>query len=657
MSIQLLTDLEGKVGNCPDFRNEALYPLFEAVINSIHAIWERNNTHDGQIIIRINRSPQKNILPDESREEIVGFEIEDNGIGFNDTNMKSFSISDSTYKKNLGCKGIGRFLWLKAFDKVEIDSTYQLEDETYKQRHIFFSLTRGIDPTISPAKNETQHTVVKLIGFKKTYKHLTTAYKTTRKIAQRILEHCLSYYITNKAPRIIVEDSDEKYDLEQMYRDIKDTVETEAFQIKNLDFIIHHLKLYSTYEKMHNLVLCGNGRDVKTESINKMLGTIGQFDENERKFVYAVYVTGSYLDENVDSSRMSFYIPDDGLYLHSDSDYPVSLSELRDAVILRSKKYLAPYLEIVEKAKAEKLHKFIADENPWYSAVVKYCPEVMDEFDLNTSDDKMSEVLAKHRGIAEHKLKVDSSRLLKTQAESIDEIKDQYEQISKKIEDFNKDQLASYMVFRKMIIDLLDKKLQLNKDGKYPNEAIIHDIIFPRKATSDNIDYCDHNLWLIDERLTFHAFAASDLELKQITDSESADRPDIIIFCEIDDDGIAQTVSIIELKKAQRNNYQESIVDQLLKIVRQLDNKQIKAPNGRPINTSTSTRYYCYGICDLTKSVIEDAENHTLVAMKDQRGYYGYVSKLNAYMEILAFDKLIADVRRRHKLFFEKLGI
>ncbi|MHB1002095.1 MAG: hypothetical protein ACYC27_22880 [Armatimonadota bacterium] len=306
--------------------------------------------------------------------------------------------------------------------------------------------------------------------------------------------------------------------------------------------------------------------------------------------------------------------------------------------------------------KDEKLERIVY-ENPSFRSVVKYCPEIIEEFDPNTSDERMYELLAKHKGIAEYKLKLASSKLLKTQVESVDEIKVEYEAIAEKIEDFSRDDLASYMVFRKMIIDLLAKKLESNRDGKYPDEGIIHDIIFPRKATSSTINYNEHNLWLIDERLAFHRFAASDLELRQTTKSHHTDRPDILLFHEIDDNGIATTVSLVELKKAQRTSYKESIIDQLLRIVRKLNDKQIKTPNGRPIHTSADTRYYCYGICDITKTVIEDASNHSFIAMGDQRGYYGHNIDLHAYIEILAFDKLVTDVKRRHKMFFDMLGI
>src|SRR5205085_8312135 len=66
---------------------------------------------------------------------ICSFEIRDNGIGFNEGNYKSFRTSDSDYKP--GAKGIGRFLWLKAFDHVSVESVF-LEDNKYKERKFDF---------------------------------------------------------------------------------------------------------------------------------------------------------------------------------------------------------------------------------------------------------------------------------------------------------------------------------------------------------------------------------------------------------------------------------------------------------------------------------------------------------------------------------------
>lgn len=269
----------------------------------------------------------------------------------------------------------------------------------------------------------------------------------------------------------------------------------------------------------------------------------------------------------------------------------------------------------------------------------------------------MYEILCKYKGKAELAIRKDTENLLKSQSKSIEEIKEKYPALEEKIEQFSKDQLAGCILYRKMIIDLLEKKLRLDDDGKYHNESIIHDIIFPRKTTTDELLFDDHNLWIIDENLTFHQFASSDPELKKISSSDSAKRPDIIIFSEKDEDNVARAVSIIEFKKPQRPNFDKDPVGQMYDIIRDIKDKKVKDLHGRNLFINGSTRFYCYAICDINPEIIKYAENGRFSLLKDDLGYYSYNEHLNAHTEILAFDKIISDVKKRHKIFFEKLGI
>ncbi|WP_156665601.1 hypothetical protein [Rhodococcus phenolicus] len=91
--------------------------------------------------MRIVRSPQVGFdlgltAPGRTAlEPIIGFVVTDNGVGFTAENMKSFETLDSDYKSADGCRGVGRLLWLKAFSKVVVKSTYKGEDGTLQGRH------------------------------------------------------------------------------------------------------------------------------------------------------------------------------------------------------------------------------------------------------------------------------------------------------------------------------------------------------------------------------------------------------------------------------------------------------------------------------------------------------------------------------------------
>jgi hypothetical protein len=650
---QLVTDVKGKIRNLPDFHNEALTPVFEAVANSIQAIEEIDNITHGDIQVKIIH--ENSLLETEIEKKIVAFEIIDNGIGFTDENFKSFCTSDSTYKINKGCKGIGRFLWLKAFDAIEVSSVYK-DDQKFHARNLKLTIN-GIsysNPVVS--NTEQLQTVIKLVGFHDEYYMQPSAYKTTQKIAQRILEHCLSYYITKQAPIITVFDEEEKIVLNDLYDKICNGISTENINIKKVNFLLHHVKLFSTYNKLHNVVLCADHRDVKRCSMTKLIGTSSQIDTGNERFVYAAYVESKYLDNNVNSTRQDFNFPENRKEL-LEKIYPISLSEILDAIEEKSKAYLQEYIEKINSEKKKIVDSYLEKENPTLRAVARYCPEVYTEIEPSASNEKIYEILYAYKGKAEYEIKKLGNKLLKTQYNSIDEIKDEIKDLEDKIECFQKDQLSSYMIFRKLIIDLLKKKLDLNTNGEYNNEDIIHDIIFPRKTTTNDILFDDHNLWLIDERLSFHSFAMSDKPIKDIIKNGSSDRPDICVFNEIDIDNVANSVSLIEFKKPGRRNFDINPVAQVLEYVRKIRNNNITNAHGRPIITNGCTKYYCYAICDINAEIIKFVENNNYSVLKNNLGYSNYVRDLNSHVEILAFDKIVADASQRHRIFFEKLNI
>jgi hypothetical protein len=51
------------------------------------------------------------------------------------------------------------------------------------------------------------------------------------------------------------------------------------------------------------------------------------------------------------------------------------------------------------------------------------------------------------------------------------------------------------------------------------------------------------------------------------------------------------------------------------------------------------------------------AENAQLTLTPDSNGYFGYNPILGVYVEIISFDKLIADAKKRNAVLFDKLGL
>ena len=152
--MDLITNLQGRLKNTalPQTRT-GLLPVFESISNAIHAIEDAGLAMTrGSITLEVIRSSQASFDYEQEPESrvsapIVGFKIVDNGtwrVGFNEDNMKSFLTLDSQYKAPRGGRGVGRLLWLKAFARARIRTTFLENGETPKLREFTFSLHDGV---------------------------------------------------------------------------------------------------------------------------------------------------------------------------------------------------------------------------------------------------------------------------------------------------------------------------------------------------------------------------------------------------------------------------------------------------------------------------------------------------------------------------------
>ena len=234
----MTVNVAGQVGQIKLSLAKALWPLFETVINSIQSL-EDSNVSEKKIIIDALRSEDIQLKTDgqgntvEEPAHFVAFVVTDNGNGFNTENYTSFLEAYSQLKVKKGCKGIGRFLWLKAFDTVTISSTY-FEDDCWHLREFNFALT-GVTPEqndkILESKEVGQRTIVSLKGFRNPYRD-SVAY-SLESLAKKLIEHCLPYFITAKCPQIILQDNrGEMFNLNSYYeKTYKDSLHQDPMEL------------------------------------------------------------------------------------------------------------------------------------------------------------------------------------------------------------------------------------------------------------------------------------------------------------------------------------------------------------------------------------------------------------------------------------------
>lgn len=255
-----LFDIKGQLNTMRLADSKALWPLFEAVVNSIQSIEDSPNKDCGKIVIRAYRKPSTQFAMGQkgTLERFEAFSITDNGNGLNKENFQSFNTAYSTLKVQKGCKGIGRFLWLKAFDSVEVKSVFTENGLFFCREFVFTS--DGIEPEENnQAETSVQEpsTTIRLNNFHADYQYAAPV--ELEVVAKRIIEHCLPFFISGKCPEItLFDDESSPIDLNQYYEEnVKDSLHQDHFTIEDAEFTIYHLRLPEGFSG-HELHLCAN---------------------------------------------------------------------------------------------------------------------------------------------------------------------------------------------------------------------------------------------------------------------------------------------------------------------------------------------------------------------------------------------------------------
>jgi hypothetical protein len=172
-------------------------------------------------------------------------------------------------------------------------------------------------------------------------------------------------------------------------------------------------------------------------------------------------------------------------------------------------------------------------------------------------------------------------------------------------------------------------------------------------------------MWVIDEGLSFHSILASDKKMKSVPElgSSSNKEPDIIgcfydraITVGPDPEDATGAAVVIEFKRPGRDDYSSS--DPLRQIVDrffELREGTVKSVTGRPIE-GANMRFVGYFIADLTPSLKRSLRAHAHETY-DGGGYYLQVPNLPGYIEVISYERLIRNAKRRNRILFEKLGL
>ena len=656
----IATDISGIIHELRIKEEDFLLAFFELVINAIQAIAEKGDTRNGKIDIYVER--------EEHDEDLFGgrviksVRIEDNGIGFTDKNYESFTRSHSTKKADIGGKGVGRFAVLSVFEEMRVSSTYK-EDSLKK---IEFTLNRedGLSEPSYP-KEETENvtgTTVYVSKLNELFKEKSASYDL-ESIADNILEHCLLYYLTKQAPSIAIHEGDETINLSSQFsvNDFIDEIYKDT--VKGQEFQLYFVK--GNKRRVHQYSLCANNRVVKSKNVPTVFPLFSSpiIEDNKPVFI-RIYVISDYLNEIVNMSRNELDFPK---RKESENSSRLYESDVDTIVVQAISSIFKQNVEQRKENTFKKIASFMAKDAglPYRHLTIS------DNFLEGVSDDVKDEEIDEKLHALSYKKSVESRAKCQKLLDRDYSNKEDYQKLLKEVVDATTDegnlQLAQYIAKRKTVIALFEKFLAWMEATKdYTEEKTLHNLLFTMGGSNATVPYDKHNLWLLDDRLTFFGFITSDKAIRlhaplegltdcgKETDIAVYDVP--FIYGEKGDYGVINAVLIFELKRPGRLLTYEEFSKQMREQTLGIRSGKKVNEEGKVIRTNDTVPIHFYYVVDENAygAIKGDAKMENF---SETPFHSLYRTVNNTTQEILTYDSMLVNAKRRNQIFFTKLGI
>lgn len=644
-------DLKGSVNKIKLKKDKAIFSIYEGIVNSI-----QSNSKNITVQVKTKNNPQQQLKNTTKLDEMFIDEIiiSDDGDGFTEENFESFKTINSIYKINIGGKGVGRLTWLKVFEKIIIESVYK-EKSKYYYREISFDLTNGIkELEHKEILDIDKQNISTKIYLKNPYlewqKYLP---KTVDDLGTKVLYHCLGYLIKGTFEITITNGKDSFLCKETYRNELEKNTKKIRFNIESYPFELIHIPIDIKLQPKHEIILTADSREVKKRyTTGDILNSAFEIDNTEKSIL--AYVESDYLNSNVTEDRTDF--------LFSKNEDTLFLSE-NDIIKIVSDKIIEIYdkeiTKILDKNK-QRINLFLS-ENPYYQSYYFSNNTILKEINSKSSDenieDKFETLIKKERKDIKYEIK---------NIELNGEYTEKFNKIVKKIDQLNQLNLSKYVVHRKIILELFEKILEKkNQDSSYFYEKDLHNLIFPMRSYGNQVDYIQHNLWLIDDKLAFNNFLASDKPFNDfIDDTDNVDRMDIgifnkaLAFSDKDIEDNHSNVTIIEFKRPGRDDVVAGeLIEQVFKYIDELKDSKIKTSNGKKIEVSQNSIFNIYVICDLSPKLIRTLNMSGFKKTLDGQGYYIFNENYNSFLQIISLNKVLRDSKLRNKIFFKQLEV
>ncbi len=655
---------------------DVLLPMLECVVNSIISLQESPLPMDKwEIQIKIDRGDLPMQTDIDNTKTIKSITVTDNGVGFTTKNYKSFETPFSKINKEYGCKGIGRFTVLAAYEILRIKSNYK-ENEDWFFREFEFSALEEVKPiSFEKSKIEKYSTSVTLNNCMNEMIKEKSALSISD-ISEKIMQHCLIYYLNDLLPKIIIFDTDNNQGevINELFKKVSKEKER-SFEVKEQTFKIYITRTLKEGNRKNNYIhYCANSRVVGSPKNIKTFNSLFSYpiSNNGNLYFLDVYIVSDYLNQKAFSTRNGFNIPKEKENLLFNDSKVLTFQEIEEKLTEVLESEYDSFVRASREKSVNDVKEYIKTSAPRYRSFLNN-PEVLNAVPPNLTEDKIEEHLYKVSYNARKNIESQIEKFIRDKNVNEETIRQIKEDIKAKTA-YDVDSLADYMTRRKAIIQLFDKFLDADENGEYKLEEDVHNLIFPMGITSDNISYENHNLWLLDERFINYKFIASDKSITSYSQKKSRKEADLMLMDNPEmfdnpigfgdrNNGEINSMVIFEFKRPgdvahqkkksdYRWEFSELIEPYFDEFLYQSDKKNYK---GNQVIVSKTTAKFGFVILDVLPPPLVEFNKDKGWEKTPFGTYFKIQPKLNLHIEVMTFRKLLDVAKSRHNPFFDKL--
>lgn len=626
-----------------------LLPTLEAVSNAMHGIEARFGDSakvDGKVELVITNAndPAK-----------IMVSITDNGIGLNDENYRSFKTPFSGHKLKARGRGFGRFIAFKVFSRIMYSTRYELLG-VVSTRTFRFDITRDQELIFFDGDPDFAH-----VGMRVEYDApLTTWHDLVRDlnqndVADHIASHFLPQFLYGWLPEITIQfDNGEPESITSRFNNVFVQTATGSVDVEidgsmeKLDYSLTKIQKTKSF-KNHCLLFAAADRIVGSpKDLTNVLGTPHFTDDKNENYIVLGVVRGEAFETRLNDSRTAINVT------------PKSIEKIVSAVS-----------DVIQKDEAQQIAKIKAEQSADLTDALRENPilrmglkgRTVSDYVVTKPNNWTAQQFVSDLAIERFRASKELTKAITLAASDPEKYIESIKEIVSKIDENNKEALAEYIIHRKRVIEMVEAARKYTDGSKHAAEDVIHDLVFKRFSDTAELDYFEHNLWLIDDALAFLPYASSDRTAKGAGRQKGDKVPDLAFFDDSlilgDNDGT--TVTIVEFKKPSRNDYVfgPAKTDPVKQVLETLDLAVraggVTKTDGTHMSFTGVIRRFAYIVADHTPSLVSVLKDHDFKNDQNPKIFFRYRDNERVFIQAVGYDTLVENAKKRNQAFFSVL--